>query len=43
MKSGSPFTLTLTVISAIVTTTVPAVFAQQQPSANQIYSLSSER
>jgi hypothetical protein len=37
MKSRSPFTLTLTVISAIVTTTVPAVFAQQQPSANQIY------
>ncbi|MEG4492276.1 PPC domain-containing protein [Microcoleus sp. D3_18_C4] len=37
MKSRSPFTLTLSVISAIVTTTVPAVFAQQQPSANQIY------
>ncbi|MEG4120600.1 PPC domain-containing protein [Microcoleus sp. N9_B4] len=37
MKSRSPFTLTLSVISAILTTTVPAVFAQQQPSANQIY------
>ncbi|MEG4211476.1 PPC domain-containing protein [Microcoleus sp. S13_B4] len=33
MKSRSPFTL----ISAIVTTTVPAVFAQRQPSANEIY------
>ena len=39
MKSRSPFTLTLTltVISAILTTTVPAVFAQRQPSANEIY------
>lgn len=37
MKSRSPFTLTLTIISAIVTTTVPAVFAQRQPSANEIY------
>ncbi|MEG4226477.1 hypothetical protein QUB37_00565 [Microcoleus sp. AT3-A2] len=37
MKSRSPFTLTLTLISAIVTTTVPAVFAQRQPSANEIY------
>ncbi|MEG4230575.1 PPC domain-containing protein [Microcoleus sp. Pol11C3] len=37
MKSRSPFTLTLTVISAIVTTIVPAVFAQRQPSANEIY------
>ncbi|MEG4842367.1 PPC domain-containing protein [Microcoleus sp. B9-D4] len=37
MKSRSPFTLTLTLISAILTTIVPAVFAQQQPSANQIY------
>lgn len=39
MKSRSPFTLTLTFtfISAIVTTIVPAVFAQRQPSANEIY------
>ncbi|MEP6515521.1 PPC domain-containing protein [Microcoleus vaginatus] len=37
MKSRSPFTLTLTLISAIVTTTVPAVFAQRLPSANEIY------
>ncbi len=37
MKSRSLFTLTLTLISAIVTTTVPAVFAQRQPSANEIY------
>lgn len=37
MKSRSPFTLALTIISAIVTTTVPAVFAQRQPSANEIY------
>ncbi|MEG4277386.1 PPC domain-containing protein [Microcoleus sp. MON1_C1] len=37
MKSRSPFTLTLTIISAIVSTTVPAVFAQRQPSANEIY------
>ena len=37
MKSRSPFTLTLSIISAIVTTTVPAVFAQRQPSANEIY------
>jgi len=37
MKSRSPFTLTLTIISAIVTTLVPAVFAQRQPSANEIY------
>ncbi|MEG4065877.1 PPC domain-containing protein [Microcoleus sp. Pol11C2] len=37
MKSRSPFTLTLTIISAIVTTIVPAVFAQRQPSANEIY------
>ena len=37
MKTRSPFTFTLTLISAIVTTTVPAVFAQRQPSANEIY------
>ena len=37
MKSRSSFTLTLTVISAIVTRTGPAVLAQRQPSANQIY------
>jgi len=37
MKSRSPFTLTLTVLSAILTTTVPAVFAQRQQSANEIY------
>ena len=37
MKSRSPFALTLTIISAILTTIVPAVFAQRQPSANEIY------
>ncbi|MEG4271188.1 MULTISPECIES: hypothetical protein [unclassified Microcoleus] len=37
MKTRSPFTFTLTLISAIVSTTVPAVFAQRQPSANEIY------
>ncbi|MEG3932723.1 MULTISPECIES: hypothetical protein [unclassified Microcoleus] len=37
MKSRSPFPLTLALISAIVTTIVPAVFAQRQPSANEIY------
>ncbi|MEG4344795.1 PPC domain-containing protein [Microcoleus sp. A003_D6] len=37
MKMRSPITITITLISAIVTTTVPAVFAQRQPSANEIY------
>lgn len=35
MKSRSPFTLSI--ISAIVTTIVPAVFAQRPPSVNEIY------
>jgi hypothetical protein len=37
MKCRSPFTFTLTLISAIASTAVPAVFAQRQPSANEIY------
>jgi len=37
MKSRSPFTLSLTIISAILTAITPAVLAQPQPPANQIY------
>ena len=35
MKMRSP--ITITIITAILATSIPAVFAQRQPSANEIY------
>ena len=37
MKNRDPFTLTLTLISAILTTITPTVLAQPQPPATEIY------